>query len=82
MLYEAVFKLKEAGLKLDVTRVGPKLTQSVYIIPLSICLFVKVILKHFQKVSLTQHQILLPAMKKCGAKVTFTSNISSCVEAF
>ncbi len=29
LLYEAVFELKEAGFKLDVTSVGPKLTQSV-----------------------------------------------------
>ena len=29
LLYEAVFELKGAGFKLDVTRVGPKLTQSV-----------------------------------------------------
>ncbi len=28
LLYEAVFELKEAGFKLNVTRVGPKLTQS------------------------------------------------------
>ena len=29
LLYEAVFDLKEDGFKLDVTRVGPKLIQSV-----------------------------------------------------
>ena len=29
MLYEAVFELKEAGIKLDVTRWVPRLTQSV-----------------------------------------------------
>ena len=31
LLYEAVFELKEAGFKLDVTRVGPKLTQSMFV---------------------------------------------------
>ncbi len=30
LLYEAVFELKEAGFKLDVTRWVPRLTQSVY----------------------------------------------------
>ncbi len=29
LLYEADFELKEAGFKLDVTKVGPKLTPSV-----------------------------------------------------
>ncbi len=31
LLYEAVIELKEAGLKLDVTRWVPRLTQSVYV---------------------------------------------------
>ena len=36
--YEAVFELKEAGFKLDVTRWVPRLTQSVYVEP-NFCMF-------------------------------------------